>query len=351
MKRILYLDFMYYTGHVRSNKNFIKALGAFSNVFALSQQHYFDDYKNELETVESIKIIEKNNLKLSSGQLLNRISSLKVMLQSALLAKKIRPNYIFVSSFDTIAFKFGRFLFGKTENMYLLHTINIDELSNNIKRKIFDTYKNKVNHVVFEQYMKDYLINEVRIESDRIFVLPHPLNENNESSNSKELEYVCVGLSNSNDEKLVTELIELEKKKHIFKSNNKKVVIKSKEKEFDNGYLKVLKGFLDKNVYDNYINRTQSVLIPFPKEFCYRMSGTLVDAFSNNKLVLGNDIPIISEYTKKYPDICKKFKNAEEVVNIICLSSVNNKLDSEFKRFKVEHSEESLKRAFESMFR
>ena len=351
MKKILYLDFMYYTGHVRSNKNFIKALCKFSNVYALSQMNYFDEYREELNTLDTIRIIEKKNLNLCNGQLLNRISSLKVMLQSALLARKIRPNYIFVSSFDTIAFKFGRFLFGKTENMYLLHTINIDELSNNIMRKIFETYKNKVNHVVFEQYMKDYLINEIGIESNRIFVLPHPLNENSESSSVKELEYACVGLSNSNDEELIDTLIELEKEKSIFKSNCKKVILKSKDKEFDNGYLKVFKGFLDKNVYDNYINKSECVIVPFPKVFRYRMSGTLVDAFSNDKIILGNDIPIIQTYAKKYPEICKIFASASDVAEEICLCRTSNGKESEFKKFKSDHSIETLERTFMTMFK
>lgn len=351
MKDILYLDFMYYTGHVRSNKNFIKALGKFSNVNALSQINYFDEYKEELNEVDTIRLIEKSNLKLYNGQLLNRISSLKVMLHSALLAKKIRPNYIFVSSFDTIAFKFGRFLFGKTENMYLLHTINIDELSNNIKRKMFDTYKSKVNHVVFEQYMKEYLVNEIGIQSDKIFVLPHPLNENSESANSKELEYACVGLSNSNDEELITLLIELEKEKSVFKNNCKKVILKSKEKEFDNGYLKVFKGFLDKNIYDNYINKSECVILPFPKVFRYRMSGTLVDAFSNNKIVFGNDIPIMQTYANKYPEICKIFTNAFGVAEEICVCRTNYGKECEFEKFKLEHSIEALERAFMTMFK
>lgn len=351
MKNILYLDFMYYTGHVRSNKNFIKALGKFSNVYALSQVNYFDEYKEELNAVDTIRIIEKNNLNLYNGQLLNRLSSLKIMMQSALLSKKIRPDYIFVSSFDTIAFNFGRFLFGKTKNMYLLHTINIDELSNSIKKKIFGSYKNKVNHVVFEQYMKDYLVNEIEIEPYRIFVLPHPLNANTESSNSKEIEYACVGLSNSNDEELITRLIELEKEKSVFKNNCKKVILKSKEKEFDNGYLKVFKGFLDKNIYDNYINKSEYVIVPFSKAFRYRMSGTLVDAFSNNKIVLGNDIPIIQAYANKYPNICKIFTNAFGVAEEICLCRKSYGKKFEFKKFKMEHSTEALERTFMTMFK
>lgn len=351
MKNILYLDFMYYTGHVRSNKNFIKALGKFANVNALVQKNYFDEYREELNGVETITLIEKNNLNLSNGQLLNRLSSLKIMLKSAVLAKKIRPDYIFVSSFDTIVFRFGRLLFGDTENMYLLHTINIDELANFIKSKLFNTYKNKVNHVVFEQYMKDYLINRIGIESNRVFVLPHPLNENSKIFNSKELEYACVGLSNSNDEDLITKLIELEKEKKVFKNNCKKVILKSKEKEFDNGYLKVFKGFLDINTYDTYINKSECVLVPFPKDFYYRMSGTLVDAFSNNKVVMGNNIPIIQTYAKKYPDICKIYTSESDLVNQISLSRTADKNEFQFEKFKIEHSNEMIVRNFNTIFK
>lgn len=350
MKRIMYLDFMYYSGHIRSNKNFIKTLGRFCNVYALTQTNYFDEYDKELTEIKSIKLIKKNNLNLLKGQLLTRISSIKVMLVSALYTKKIKPDYVFVASFDTLAFKFGRFLFGETENMYLLHTINIDELSNNIKRIIFNSYKNKVKHVVFEQYMKEYLIGNVGVEADRIFVLPHPLNSNFKKK-SKKFEYRCAGLSNSNDEELINKLIKYEQEQQIFKKNSQRVVLKSKEREFDDGYLKVIKGFLDKDIYDDYINKAECILVPFSQKFRYRMSGTLVDAFSNNKTVLGNNIPIIEMYAKKYPHICKVFMNEYEVAKAKCFFSLEKDVEVEFEKFKEEHSVENLEKAFKYMFR
>ncbi len=350
MMKILYLDFMYYTGHIRSNKNFIKALSRFSTVYALTQTNYFDEYDSELADIKSVKLIKKDNLYLSKGQLLNRISSIKIMLVSAIQAKKIKPDYIFVASFDTIAFKFGRFLFGKTENMYLLHTINIDELSNNIKKKIFNMYKNKVKHIVFEQYMKEHLIANIGIDPGRVFVIPHPLNDNTQTK-TKEIEYKCVGLSNSNNEEFIANIIKHEQKEQIFKKNSKRVVLKSKEKEFDNGYLKVIKGFLDKNIYDEYINNAECILIPFPENFTYRMSGTLIDAFSNNKIVLGNNIPIINEYARRYPNICKIFENEAEMINKICFMKSEENLENKFNEFKNKHSIEELEKSFKYMFK
>ncbi len=344
MKEIMYCDFMYYSGHKRSNKNFIKALSQISSVHVLSQKNYFSEYKEELLALKNMKFIEKDNFELKNGQLTNRLSSLKIMYLTGKYIKKIQPSHIFVSSFDTVTFNVGKIFLGELNKVYLLHTINIDELLNDTKFRFFDSYKNQVNHLVFEQYMADYLVTR-GVEESRVFVIPHPLNDNTDSVNMKK-EFKCVGLSNSNDEDLIKKLVQYEIENSVFKNKEQKVVLKSKEIEFDNGYLKVFKGFLETDVYDNYINKSEFILIPFPTEFKYRMSGTLVDAFSNEKVVIGNNIPIIKHYSENYPEICKVYNNVDEIVKEFDDVFEFEKIDKEFKVFKKVHSEIELVNAF-----
>lgn len=73
-----------------------------------------------------------------------------------------------------MGFAIARFLFAGKES-YLFHHRNTAELSNKYKRKIFLSYANSVNHIVFTEFIKDYLVNELHVTASRVFVLPHPL--------------------------------------------------------------------------------------------------------------------------------------------------------------------------------
>ncbi|NLJ89014.1 MAG: hypothetical protein GX327_09650 [Epulopiscium sp.] len=272
------------------------------------------------------------------------------MLVSAFESKKIDYDFIVVSSFETIMFVIGRYFFKKDDKIILFHHFNTDELNNKIKAWFFRRYMNKVTHIVFAEFIKDYLINNFDINPKKIFVMPHHMNIIDENTTMKK-EFDCVGLSNSNDEEIISEILQKEKQEKVFKKMGCKVVLKSKIHEFDDGYLKIVKGYLEKEVFDNYINNTQSIYMPFPSSFQYRMSGTLIDALSNGKIVYGSDIPVMRYYSKRHPNICKVVDNADSFINKL-LNKKDNISDytKDFERFKQEHSEEKIEGVFRKIF-
>jgi hypothetical protein len=338
---ILFLDFLYSKGHIGLNKTLIEYLSEIGKVYVLTPKGVFNNLP------ASVVLIEENSFAVRKGKILKRLSSLKVMILTALKSREIVHSHIFVSTYDTMMFAIGRHFFRKKDKIFLLHHFNIDELENNVKSWFFKRYMRNVDHIVFEEFIKEYLIKRFNLDENKIHVLPHPLNQDSIQINT-ETEYICVGLSNSNDEKIIADIVKMEEKLELLKKDGRKVILKSKDIKFDNGFLIVVNGFLEENVYKNYIKKSKCIYAPFPSTFRYRMSGTLVDAFSNNKIVLGSDIPLFKQYENDYPDICKTVKNADEfykhVLNIS--KEIKPNQQKEFLCFQSKHSKENIMEVF-----
>lgn len=348
MKKIVYLDFVYPKSHLRLDVNQINCLSNIGDVYVLSPKGRYRNFPSNVHLTEKKSIIPKR------GKFATRICSLWTMLISASFCHRLKPDYVFVSSYETIVFALGRVLFGGRYKIVLLHHMNIDELTSRVKRFFFKSYMNKVEHVVFLAPIKEYLVETFGIRAEQIHVLPHHnlRNSSVHSSVESKKKYTCVGLSNSNDEKMIEDIINLEKISGRFKENNCRVILKSKVIEFDDGYLKVIRGFLENDVFQEYLSNTQCVYIPFSPTYRYRMSGTLIDAFSNDKIVCGSDILCIEEYSKRYPSICDIITDAGQFCEFVSSMKVTlgaNQKKS-FEDFKRDHSTEKIVRIMGEIF-
>lgn len=342
--KILYLDFLYPKSHIRQNTTYISLMSEIADVYVLTPKGRYNSLPAK------VNVIENNFLKVRQGRFMNRLSTLKVMFLSAITVQRLKPDYIFVTSYDTMMFALGVLLFPEKHKIFLLHHFNIDELNNKVKFWFFKKYMREVNHIVFEDFIKEYLVEKCELEEKSIHVLPHQLNRNSTEGYAKK--YTCVGLSSSNDENIISEIIDIEKKEELLKRSGRKVILKSKYIEFDNGFLKVVKGYLDNDQYTKYINNSFCIYMPFPTTFRYRMSGTLVDALSNNKILIGNNIPIIQWYASKYSEVCKIVNSAEDFFKCILSleMTVKDQQVKDFKRFQVDHSEEKIKAILKDIF-
>ena len=123
------------------------------------------------------------------------------------------------------------------------------------------------------------------------------------------------------------------------------MLLRSKTQSYDDGYLKVIVGYLNDDEYYSLIIRSQAVIMPFPDTFENRSSGTLVDALSNNIRIYGTDIPVVASYSHKYPLICQKFSDIDELIELISHQKDIVNLNS-FADFQKEHSSENITRLF-----
>lgn len=265
--------------------------------------------------------------------------------------KMINPDYVFIVTYTEVPLGIFSFLYKEWNKTILMNHNNIDcVLTNKIKRFLFDRFARKVKHIALCDFIADKMSQDLAISRKNIAVWPHPLYQNSIDERSIEKKYDCVGISNSNDESIIKRIIEKEKKSAYLKKNNLRVVLRSKEIEYDNGYLKVLVGSLPKEEYDSYINSTRSIFLAFPPTFQYRMSGTLMDALSNRIPVIGTNIPLVTSYYNKYKNVLRIYSDDNFVDDIKAVSEINEAMQRDFDAFLNEHSDVELQRCMINTF-
>ena len=183
------------------------------------------------------------------------------------------------------------------------------------------------------------MVHSLNVPVNKIHLVSHPCNQ-------KQLNpaiYDCVGISNSNDENWIRQLINEEKEYSTFKRENLQVLLRSKLYTYDDGYLHVINGVFPSQIYDSYITSAKALLLPFPLSFQYRASGSLIDALSNSIYVIGSDIPCFQYYSKRYPNICKTISKRSDFIMILKKIGENSEMEKEeFKVFREEHSEKVI---------
>ncbi|WP_282020647.1 hypothetical protein [Planomicrobium okeanokoites] len=339
--KIMVLDYLSPKNHSDLYNKIIFTLSKKAKVEVIAEEGYYDLHS---EGWEEIVLKEYKINKNEKNMILRKLKSFKSMLKTRSLIKGNKSNIKLVLTFDTVTFGIFNSL-SKMDNVCLLHHKNIDELENNFKKTIFKTYMNKVNHLVFEEKFKEYLIRSIGIEEKRIYVIPHPsFTKKTERYDTSTID--CIGLSNSNDEKFINAIIEYEKEHNFLKKNNLKVILRSKVYNYDNGFLKIISGFLPQADYDEYIKKCKIVFVPLPENFKYRVSGVMFDAFSNNKIVIANSTSFVRIYNKKYPNICIELDSELDFFNKL-YDTKNIEVDeNEFKKLQKNHNEKALLESF-----
>lgn len=331
--KVLFCELLYPVSHSRSNSFYIHCLSKMPiDLYVMAPQGLYDINN------EQLSFIQVPAYDMSHGKISYRINEHKYVECILNTIKKYGIQKIILASGDYISVYFLAHKL-KKNSLYLVHHAELDVVKHNvIKYLIFSLYKNSINHLVFEQYIKGYLIKHLKIDADHVFYMPHSLNHNSKHEN-KSID--LVGLSNSNSEAIVGALYRLENEQHFFEQNNLHVVLKSKVLEYDDGFLRIIANYIPDNEYNALISRAKCIFLPFPVTFRYRESGTLMDAFSNSAVVIGTDIPLIREYAREYPDICMVFKNIDQLCEILTNKSNMVNIDNQFAEFEKIHSEEN----------
>ena len=353
MKRILYMNLLNFNiGQRRMDENIIRELSEFAEVYVVAPKNW---YAHEIERVKYIyyeAVSDFDNITIQKY-----IKDIKNIFFANKLIKKYNFDGYLFASYNTAVFPLWLLINPNIlKQSFIIHNNNIDRFNIvpldhfnivPLKKKLFKLYSKKVNHIVLEEFIGDFLADGMKIDRDKIFYLPHPLNQNNIQIKKC---YDCVGISNSNDETWIERIIEIEEQQHIFRRNNCKIILRSQEYTYDNGFLSVIKGWLDDSIYNDYINKAKCIFLPYPSSFQYRMSGSVIDAFSNNTTVLGSRIPLFLYYAKKYGSICKIANSPEDFCQKVILFKEEDKTRIMFERFKHDRSNEKVRESLTKMF-
>ena len=313
--KLLIADTQYPKGHYNLNIHLLKLLSSLDFIEEVKVLNY-KEYYRDIEK-EKFKLLKLKCLFFSKNEYWGYILSFlnAIIIKMRLLC--IKYDKVIFFTFDTLSFFLISIFTNK--NIYLFHHNNADHLVNKYKSIFFNLYKNKVYHIVFEDFIKDYLVKK-GVDSNLVYVIRHPLpvllNTCQPLSNKKSK--IFVGLGHGNDESLLCEIINKELETKILQNNNIKLVIRSQQKYIKlPPSVKIINDFLSKEEYENLYSEASGILILFPYSFKYRFSGTLLDAFYSKKIVIGRNIPIVKSFSQMYPNSCYIFDKVNVLFNLL----------------------------------
>lgn len=315
--KILFLDLFQTSSHDNLNKHFIKCLNQEHEVFLLCRERLYTKDSN-VYTSSKFPVNFKNS----------RLNSIYYMFRYFMI-KNRDFDLIFIPTFDTITF--ALFSFFCTKQIYVVHHLNVDELTNPIKRKIFNLYKDKINHLVFDNSFKTILKEKYKVKS-KIYKIVHPGSKFPFKTKDKVSNHnkVCVALSQSNDDRIISNLIDYNERNNFLTKNNIEFIVRSKVISYNKNNFIVYNHNLTEVEYNELLNNSYLTLLLHPKDFNYRFSGVILDSLFNKKVVISNDFHTARLFNKKYPSICKIAKTTEEFFTNIQSFNDCHKIELEF---------------------
>jgi len=334
MKKIIYIDSLCPKGHKEFNNLTIKAIRNFTNMNLKIVACEYSVSECEIEYVIPQKYFKKRVGRLSS--LIYRIDEIKRWSWIIKIINLESPDLILVSSFDTIAFMF--IMHQIKYPLFIFNHNNIDQLEKSfIKRMIYKNISKHIFLIVFESYIKNFLIKRYKISSNNIIVIPHIVSSNQVSPprvRGKDLITLFAPSSSSDN----TVFNNINKNVDILGKNNIFLLAKSSLKEFlqirSNNL--VYKNWFSNEDYKKMMELSDAIFLPLPKTFNYRVSNVANEAISHGKplIITRTDFSLFLD--EKYPGLCyiieenfvielQRIINWIKNINYSCFSSSREK--------------------------
>lgn len=331
-KKVLFADLYYPPSHRNMEEVTLNNLSQVCDLYIMAPGNWYSKLPVDAHIIETPNY-HYDSIKSTKNRLRNAIKNIKLINENL---KTRGIDILVLGEFENYILPITRILLPHNIKVLIMHHNNIDlMMQRKIQKIMFVICKNQFNHLVLDNFIGEELVISYKVNADKVYCWPHPMYETYPNQLKK---YDCVGISHSNDEKVIQAIVNTEIQEHPIESNRLKVLLRSKIIEYDNGYLKVIKGWLSNEEYQSYLDNAKCVLVPFSKaSFQFRPSGTVIDAFSRNTYVLGSDIALIRDYSKKFPSICKVFNVNSFVKDLVkMIDSKSNPAD--FEEFKLIHS-------------
>ena len=344
--KVLFFDSLMPKGHKPINNKYIGIL------CKMGIELYVCEPESWFNSSEDIRIVE-GDWSVPQSEEVGKAKYRKRIVQNIRKLRKtienLNPDIIYFASYDIIATFFAiPYLYKYRSKIILQEHNNVDQLINNrIKFVIYNTYKNLFSHFVLEPYIKEKLI-DIGVRDQLVCVVPHPIT--GEYYEGHDNEKLVVGLSNSNDETTVNQMIEAQEKTHCFDSTECKFVIKSKSLSYKDEHLEIFNGWISAEDYQYFSHKCEFFIIPFSmSNFSYRVSNVFMEAVSNSKRIIVSRTPLTEYYSNKYPHICEIFDDISQIPKIVRNTNEHEYIESR-KVFINDHSDDTIAKAFNDAF-
>lgn len=303
MKKILFIDPFSSDGHVNFNQIFIKELLKEEvTVDFIFKKGYNKKIKmpklNLIDTFPDSFFNEQKNI------IANKLNEIKKMNYVNKIINLSNYDLIILSSYDTVAL----YLSSIKKKLFLINHNNLQGLNNCMKFFFFKKISKTHNHIVFENYMKNYLRS---IGVKNVFKISHGLpNKINPTFNINYLEkikrnnfkkFIFVPSSSSSDTDFIQQTILDADFNNFLKSNHTLLIIKGSYVLNSSANVLVLNNHLPESEYNFYFIKSDIILIPYKRTFTKRVSAVMYECISNNKPFICSDI----EAFRVYEDLIK----------------------------------------------
>ena len=348
--RILFCDILFQHGNRHIDNKMLDIMSKENEVYLLMNEDFI---KYDHESLDNIIVLGNKYYENPKSWKGIRLQFLKRMRLAAKTSKKIKADLVYISTYKTSVFPFGLLFFHKKNRIVVVENNNIDLLKDKVNRITYSLFANKVHHLVYEPFFKDYLVSKISVKEHLIHFVPHLQYFDTVSNNSSQEQYKsydCIAISGSNDSCFVQELVNLEKKYRVFENNRISVRIKCKSIEYHSEFLEVNGDFIKDKEYNYLYNSCKVVLVPFPLSYEYRMSGCIVDAFSYHKPVISNNIKLSEFYSRKYGFIIRTVNSPMEMIySIFLLIKEEKDYQYDFSAFEYDHNQDMVKKRLDYM--
>ena len=345
------LDINFSEAHISFNTEFIKAISHHSDILIVDDNESYGATQKTNYLYVKAKLIYKS----SKSSILSRIFWIINFIKSYKSIYRLDIDKIFFLNHDIVVL-FLCLLFVRNnvkKSIYLIHHKHIDELNNPIKLRLFNSYKNQVNHIVLADYIKDHMINHIKIIEKIVFVCKHPIYDGQKKifiSNSKK-PATFIALSSSNDERVIDEIVNYSRLDDILKEFNITLYIKSKHINHTTTNLIVFNNYLDRERYNSLLNNCSGILLLLDDTFEYRVSGAMIDALSQGKIVISTNIASARYYRNDYPNMVRISNNIDDLILQLTKYDLNkSQLEENYRSFRIENSLSNLSKQFKYIF-
>lgn len=327
---VLFVDFMVEDTHKVYCNELITRINKKCSTLSIVKNNYLDFiededhsiiYYNAMETVQLYPVKARVNTCYNFYETMRKIRNMTF-------------NTIIVLGYDPVMFSFMYKHLLQIGQVIVVEHHQLDEVSRSkIKTKLWNLYKNKINHILLDESIVDTVSRKFNIDIKKIYVLPHPCKKQKSDRSSCLGKQVVLAISGSNDLEQLKQLIEYEKETHFLEKNNILIYIRGFSEDISEvNSFRSIDGYLTEEEYDTLYTNCSYVLMPFPERYRYRCSGTLIDALSAGKCVISSKLYESNTYAKIYPNICATYDSIVEIGDIIKKMSMANK-DDEFVAF------------------
>lgn len=352
-------EILYPEGHKASNESRVKLLSNIADVILVDDGAYYSNM-NISPGIRRVNV----KLKLPNKNTFARLKRFLPFIKYSPLEFLAYLLYLFKIHFKTlfIGYDYILFLSSRTDALYvgrhffrkpifIVHHNDIDRLFvKQLDMKLFHRFKDNVNHIVIADFIKDGLINILGVNPNKTFVIHESLVricDFNCIPFSKK-EKLIVGLGQTCSEDVIKEMIKIDQS--IADKMEYKIIMRNKTVQYSGNNLEVTNSYLNRNDYNELLERAVACVLFYPLDYNLRYSGIIGDSLEHGLSVFGNEIPVVQYYSKIYPKTCHIVRTPRELFNYI-LSSKVDASKADITDFFEKHNPSYIERQFKEMFK